>query len=56
MIAAFIPMQIKPGHKDHLIEALKDHSRIATATEPGTNRIDIYQDPEDADRIWFYEA
>ena len=56
MIAAFFPMQIKPGHKDHLIGALKDHARIATATEPGTKRIDIYQDPEDADRIWFYEA
>jgi len=35
MVGAIFVMKIKPGHKEHLIEALKEHGCIAAATEPG---------------------
>ena len=56
MVGIIFVMKIKRGHKEHLIEALKEHGRIAAATEPGLRRFDFYPDPNDSDRIWFYEA
>jgi len=56
MFGAIFVMKIKPGHKEHLIEALKEHGSVAAATEPGLRRFDIYPDPNDPNRIWFYEA
>ena len=56
MFGAIFVMKIKPGHREHLIEALKEHGRAAKATEPGLRRFDIYPDPHDTNRIWFYEG
>ncbi len=56
MVGAIFVMKIRPGHKGHLIEALKEHGRIAAATEPGLGRFDFYSDPNDHNGTWFYEA
>lgn len=56
MFALFFPRQIKPGHKEHFIEFLKEHGRGSKATEPETLRYEFFQDPTDANRIWLYEA
>ena len=44
MFGGIFVMKIKPGHREHLIEALKEHGRAAKATEPGLRRFDIYPD------------
>jgi len=44
MFGGIFVMKIKPGHREHLIEALKEHGRTAKATEPGLRRFDIYSD------------
>ncbi|MCH8223857.1 MAG: antibiotic biosynthesis monooxygenase [Chloroflexi bacterium] len=56
MIGAIFVMKTKPGHREHFIEALKEHGRAATATEPGLRRFDIYPDQEEPDWIWFAEG
>ena len=56
MYALLIPRQIKPEHKEHFIEILKEHGRGSRATEPQTKRYEFYQDPSDTNRIWLYEA
>lgn len=56
MYALLIPRQIKPDHKEHFIEILKQHGRGSKATEPQTKRYEFYQDPGDTNRIWLYEA
>ena len=56
MVGAMFVMKIRPGHKEHLIEALKERGRIAAATEPGLRRFEFYPYGNDTDRIWFYEG
>ena len=56
MYALLIPRQIKPDHKGHFIESLKEHGRGSKAFEPDTKRYEFYQDPDDTNRIWPYEA
>ncbi len=56
MYALLIPRQIKPDHKGHFIESLKEHGRGSKASEPDTKRYEFYQDPDDTNRIWLYEA
>lgn len=56
MVGGMMVIKIKPGHREHLLEALKEHGRVAFNSEPGLVRFDIYPDPDDADSIWFYEA
>ncbi|MDA1279551.1 MAG: putative quinol monooxygenase [Chloroflexi bacterium] len=56
MIGAVFVMKIIPGHKEHLLEALKEHGRVASATEPGCLRFDIYPDQKEENWIWFCEG
>ena len=56
MHALLIPRQIKPDHKEHFIEFLKEHGRGSKAIEPRTLRYEFYQDPADTNLIWLYEA
>lgn len=56
MKAAFFGIRFKPDHTAHAIEALKEHCRTALAIEPGAKRHEFYLDPEDPNKIWFYEA
>ncbi len=56
MIGAVFVMKIKPGHREHLVEALVMHGRAAAATEPGCLRFDIFPDQENPNWIWFCEG
>ena len=51
-----ISMQIDPAHVDEVIEAYKEHGRVASETEPGLVRFDVHQDQADPKRIILYEA
>jgi autoinducer 2-degrading protein len=56
MYALLIPRQIKPDHKEHFIDNLKEHGRESKASEPDSKRYEFYQDPDDTNRIWLYDA
>ena len=51
-----VSMQIDPAHLDDVIEAYKEHGRVASETEPGLVRFDVHQDQADPNRIVLYEA
>ena len=51
-----ITMQIDPAHVGEVIEAYKEHGRVASETEPGLVRFDVHQDQADPNRIILYEA
>ena len=51
-----VSMQIDPTHLDDVIEAYKEHGRVASETEPGLVRFDVHQDQADPNRIVLYEA
>jgi (4S)-4-hydroxy-5-phosphonooxypentane-2,3-dione isomerase len=51
-----ISMQIDPAHVGEVIEAYKEHGRVASETEPGLLRFDVHQDQSDPNRIILYEA
>ncbi len=56
MVRAIFAVKIKPGHREHLLQALTEPGRIAAATEAGLRRFDMYPDPHDPNRLGFYEA
>ena len=56
MLGAIFVIKIKPGHRDHMIEALKKHGDVVATTEPGCLRFEIFPDHEDENKIWFFEA
>jgi (4S)-4-hydroxy-5-phosphonooxypentane-2,3-dione isomerase len=51
-----VTMQIDPAHVDEVIDAYKEHGRVAAETEPGLVRFDVHQDQADPTRIILYEA
>jgi autoinducer 2-degrading protein len=51
-----ITMQIDPDHVQEVIDAYKEHGRVAAASEPGLVRFDVHQDQADPARIVLYEA
>ena len=51
-----ITTQIDPAHVQDVIDAYKEHGRVAAATEPGLLRFDVHQDQADPTRIVLYEA
>ena len=52
----FIIMQVDPEHRQQVIDAYKEHGRVASETEPGLLRFDVHQDEADPNRIILYEA
>lgn len=51
-----ISMQIDAAHVGEVVEAYKEHGRVASETEPGLLRFDVHQDQADPNRIILYEA
>jgi autoinducer 2-degrading protein len=51
-----ITMQIDPAHVQDVLDAYREHGRVAAATEPGLVRFDVHQDQADPARIVLYEA
>ena len=51
-----ITMQIDPAHVQEVVEAYREHGRVASETEPGLVRFDVHQDQADPTRIVLYEA
>jgi quinol monooxygenase YgiN len=51
-----IRMQIDAAHVQEVIDAYKEHGRVASATEPGLVRFDVHQEQADPTRILLYEA
>jgi quinol monooxygenase YgiN len=52
----FITMQIDPEHTQAVVDAYREHGRVASETEPGLVRFDVHQDQADPNRIILYEA
>ena len=51
-----ITMQVDPEHRQSVIDAYREHGRVASETEPGLLRFDVHQDQADPNRILLYEA
>lgn len=56
MIAAFYRGNVRSGKKEKLLEFLKWDSEVARVSEPGTLRFDVFEDPENENVIFIYEA
>jgi quinol monooxygenase YgiN len=56
MIAAFFKVSIKPGKKEELLEFLKWDCQVSRDEEPGTLRFDTFEDPNNENVVYFYEA
>ena len=55
MIAAFAKVTLKPGKKQKMIEFLKWDVEVSR-NEPATLRFDIFEDSNDENVIYWYEA
>ena len=51
-----ITMHLDPAHVQDVVDAYREHGRVAAATEPGLVRFDVHQDEADPTRIVLYEA
>ena len=51
-----ITMQVDPAHTREVIDAYREHGRVASETEPGLVRFDVHQDGADPNRLYLYEA
>ncbi len=51
-----ITMHLDPAHVQDVVDAYREHSRVAAATEPGLVRFDVHQDEADPTRLVLYEA
>ena len=51
-----ITMQIDAAHREEVVEAYREHGRVASETEPGLVRFDVHQDGADANTLYLYEA
>lgn len=51
-----ITMQIDPGHTAEVVEAYREHGRVASETEAGLVRFDVHQDGADPNTLYLYEA
>lgn len=56
MIAVFLKAHVRPGKKAELIEFLKWDGQVARDEEPGTLRFDVYEDDQDENVVYIYEA
>ncbi|MEE8045984.1 MAG: putative quinol monooxygenase [Dehalococcoidia bacterium] len=55
MIAAFIKTNVRPGKKAKLLEYFKRETQMARG-EPGVLRFDVFEDPNDDNVLYYYEA
>ena len=56
MIAALIKAHIRPGKKEKLLDYLKWECQVARDEEPHVLRFDVFEDANDENVIYYYEA
>jgi autoinducer 2-degrading protein len=56
MYGVFWHAVVKEGRKEELLKFLEWDAQVARDKEPGTVSFDVYQDPEDDNAIFVYEA
>ena len=56
MIGLLLWVKAKAGKKEELVEFFQWDGQVAKETEPGTLRFEFYDDPNDVDAVYLYEA
>jgi (4S)-4-hydroxy-5-phosphonooxypentane-2,3-dione isomerase len=56
MIAAFIKTNVRPGKKEKLLANFKWETQVARDDNPGVLRFDVFEDPNDDNVLYYYEA
>ncbi len=56
MFGILFRIEANPGKRQELIDFLRWDGEIGRDQEPGTLRFEFYQDPEDENRLFVYEA
>lgn len=49
-------MKIDPAHTHEVVEAYREHGRVASESEAGLVRFDVHQDGADPNTLLLYEA
>ena len=55
-LVLLVQMQAKPEQREKFMELALENAEAARSTEPGCKQFDVIVDPEDLDRIAFYEV
>ncbi len=55
-LVLMVQMQVKPEHREKFMELALENAEAARSTEPGCQQFDVIVDPEDLNRIAFYEV
>lgn len=56
MYGTLVKIVVKPGKRDQLIKFLRWDAAVATDSEPGTVRFDVWEVPRHPDALYLYEA
>jgi (4S)-4-hydroxy-5-phosphonooxypentane-2,3-dione isomerase len=56
MFGILLKIEAKPGKHQELIDFLAWEAKVCREEEPGTLRFEFYQDPENANALYLYEA
>lgn len=56
IFAILFRVEAKPGQQQQLVEFLEWDQRESLENERGTIRFDVFQDPDNANRFFVYEA
>ncbi len=56
MFGILFRIEAKPGKHQELIDFMKWDGNVCKDQEPGTLRFEFYQDPEDENALYVYEA
>ena len=56
LIQTFMKVRIKPGKRTKLFEFLMWDFQVSQDSEPGTLRLDFFEDPEDENVVYLYKA
>ena len=51
-----VHLQTKPEQRDKFMELALENAAAARSTEPGCQQFDVVVDPEDPNRVAFYEV
>lgn len=56
MFSMIIVYQVKPEHREALLEAVLTDAQTSLRVEPGCIRVDVHQDNQDPNRLYLYEV
>lgn len=55
-LVLMVQMQAKPEQREKFLELALENAQAARSTEPGCQQFDVIVDPEDPNRVAFYEV